>query len=373
MRIIKIHIFIFLFFISLFISTPVQKVKIEEKNGVTIITNPNNPVKLKGEPTSLLFEEDLCLGAEPSAEYMFEELRALRADINGNIIILDWGSNKILVFDQQGSFVRSFGKHGQGPGELAGPSRMRLKNGKEICILDNSNNRISYFSIKGECLLEVSTAKQRVFRAIPDSQGNFYGDFFGFDKKIKYFIVKLDPEFNLLYQVVEIAKNQPPPSGMTPILERLVYCLLPNDQLAWAVTSEYVINIVDLDGKLIRKIKKAYSRKRITEPEKELLIRETFGEDSQAQKMKIYFPKHYYPMYYFCSDDMGRLFVRTYVRNNNNSVKWDVFNHEGYYILSYFLPAEELLMDLKKNKAYVMIRANKEGLPIVKRYQLHWK
>jgi len=350
-----------------------QKVKVEQKNGVTIIQNPNKPVKVKGEPTCLLFKEELSLGIEPNDEYLFESLRALRADNDGNIIILDWGSNKILVFDKQGNFIKTFGKQGQGPGELAGPSRMRLKNGKEICILDSSNNRVSNFSINGECLYEVSTAKHRVFRAIPDSQGNFYGDFFGFEKKIKYFIVKLDPEFNLLYQVAEFAKTQPPPSGMTPILERLVYCVLPDDHLAWAVTSAYVINIVDPNGKLIRTIKKDYSRKKISEKEKELLTRETFGDEPQVQKMKIYFPKYYYPIYYFISDDMGRIFVRTYVRDENNHVKWDVFNQAGYYILTFFHPAEELLMDLKNSQAYIMINANEDGLPVVKRYQLQWK
>jgi hypothetical protein len=49
-----------------------QKIKIEKKDGVTIVHNHKKPAKVPGAPTSLTLEEDLCIGVESGDEdYMF--------------------------------------------------------------------------------------------------------------------------------------------------------------------------------------------------------------------------------------------------------------------------------------------------------------
>jgi hypothetical protein len=350
-----------------------QKVKISEKDGVTIVKNPKKPVHVKGAPSSLIMEEDLCLGDVPSEDYMFEELRSLHVDKDEDMIVLDWGSDTILVFDKQGRFIRSFGRHGQGPGELSGPSRMYIKGGQDICIMDSSNNRIAYYSKQGECLREIQMAKHRVFRTIPDSRGYIYGDNFSIQKSIKYQLIKLDSEFKLLQVVAEFERPLNRARGLNPMLERFVYTVLPNDFLAWAVTTEYAIHFVDPMGKHIRTVQKDYKQRAITEKEQERIIKETYGDESPPAGRNFIFPKHFNPMRYFICDDLGRIYVRTYSRMDNDNIQWDVFDEEGRYILSFFHPGEDLILDIQKNKAYAMIQANEEGLPLIKRYRMRWQ
>jgi len=101
-----------------------QKIKIEKKDDVTIVHNPKEPAKVPGAPKSLTLEEDLCIGLESGDEdYMFAELRSVQVDKDEDIIVLDWKYNVVKVFDKNGKHIRTFGKHGQGPGEIQGPSR----------------------------------------------------------------------------------------------------------------------------------------------------------------------------------------------------------------------------------------------------------
>lgn len=58
-----------------------QEVKIEKKDGVTIVHNPNEPVKKPGAPTSLEFIQDLCIGDSPTDEnYMFSQIGGVMAN-----------------------------------------------------------------------------------------------------------------------------------------------------------------------------------------------------------------------------------------------------------------------------------------------------
>jgi len=353
-----------------------QKIKIEKKDGVTIVHNPKKPAKVPGAPKSLTLEEDLRIGVESGDEdYMFAELRSVQVDEDEDIIVLDWKYNVIKVFDKNGEHIRTFGKHGQGPGEIQGPSRMYLKGGKDIGILDSSNNRFSYYSKEGKCLKETGLGKHAmIFRAIPDSRGFIYGDTFVLDgNSRKDSILKFDPEFNL---VSTIATHEKAFTRLevNPVREGLIYQVMADDRLVWAHTYEYALHIVGPDGKLIKKITKDYNQIKITEKDKGKIIKDMWGDEPPPSGFKIATPKSYPPMYYLLGDDKGRIYVRTYERDSEGKLKWDVFDEEGRFILSFFHPEEDIVFVIKNDKAYSMILESKEkGIPLVKRYKMIWK
>lgn len=353
-----------------------QKVKIEKKDGLTIVYNPKKPTKVPDAPKSLTLKEDLCIGVESGDEdFMFAELRSVQVDEDEDIIVLDWKYNVIKVFDKNGKHIRTFGKHGQGPGELQRPSRMYLKGGRDIGILDSANNRLSYYSKEGECLKETSLGKNaRIFRAIPDSRGFVYGDTFILDgNSRKDSILKFDPEFNVVSTVATLEKVF---TGreLNPVREGFVYQVMADDSVVWAHTYEYTLHVVDLEGKLIKKIIKDYKQIKIAENEKEKIIKDMWGDEPPPSGLKIAIPKHYPPMYYLLSDDKGRFFVRTYERNSKGQLKWDVFDEEGRYILSFFHPEEDIIFVFKNDRAYSMIlESETEGIPLVKRYKMIWE
>jgi len=349
-----------------------QKIKVEQKEGVTIIKNPKVPVTVPGAPKMLVLEEDLCIGRENENEdYMFAALRSVQVDDKEDIIVLDWKFNVIKVFDKRGKHVRTFGKHGQGPGELQSPSRMYLRDGKDIGILDRSNNRFSYYSKEGKCLKEIGIGKYRPIRVIPDSKDFMYGDTFNIGNRIKTDLIKFDSEFNPVMTVSDLERKIQP-GVINPIIERFVYQVMTDDRFVWAKNFKYDLHIMDPFGKLIKRITKEHDPVKITEKEKKKILTQ-YGEQPPPSSIRVEFPKYYPPMYYFLCDEKGRIYVRTYTQDVQGWIKWDVFDEEGRYILNFFHPEEDLLFVIKNDKAYSMIMANEEGIPVIKRYRMAWE
>lgn len=350
-----------------------QKVKIEKKDGVTIIRNPKKPVNLPGAPKALTLEEDLCIGIEEGDEdYMFANLRSVQVDNDENIYVLDAKYIKVKVYDKNGRHIRSFGKAGQGPGEFGWPSRMYMKSDGNIAILDSRTRRFSYYSREGKCLKEINLAEHGSFiSAWPDSRDFVYGtifEFSGTSSKMK--LIKFDADFNRVLNVAELERKFKM-GEINPISYRIAYNVLPDDRLIWIKNQEYCIHIVDTSGKLVKKIYKDYDPVSISKADQERIKEERYS-DGFPPSLKLVFPKKYPAIYYFLSDEKGRIYVRTYARNDEGLLKWDVFDEEGRYILSFFHPEEDILFVIKKNKAYGMIPEDEEGIPRVKRYRMIW-
>jgi len=72
--------------------------------------------------------------------YLYE----LRVDLNKDLIFLDRKGCQILIFDNNGNFLRRFGRKGEGPGEFKFPISITIDN-NNIFVLDFSLKRISKF------------------------------------------------------------------------------------------------------------------------------------------------------------------------------------------------------------------------------------
>jgi len=166
-------IFIMTLFIIFLQLALAQEVKIKTEDGVQVVYNPKKPVSIPGTPTNINVQEDLCIGDEEALEdFIFSQIRSVQVDEEENIYVLDSKEIRIKVFDKNGKPLRTFGKKGQGPGEIQMPTRMYLTPKKEILIYDQGNRRLSFYSLDGKCLREISTAKYFFSRTIPDSKGN---------------------------------------------------------------------------------------------------------------------------------------------------------------------------------------------------------
>jgi len=65
------------------------------------------------------------------------------------IYVVDAGSSRVLVFDDQGRFLRAVGRKGQGPGEFARPTGLALTGDGGFAVADRDNNRIQLFGPDG--------------------------------------------------------------------------------------------------------------------------------------------------------------------------------------------------------------------------------
>jgi len=84
-------------------------------------------------------------------------------------------NDRIQVFDNEGKFVRKFGKKGAETGELDEPSGIVLNSEKEIIVSEYGNNRIQIFDYQGKHLRFIGTGKLwGPYHLCLDEQDNIY-------------------------------------------------------------------------------------------------------------------------------------------------------------------------------------------------------
>jgi hypothetical protein len=70
-------------------------------------------------------------------------------DSLGNLYILDAGNYRISVFDRAGRHLRSFGRQGEGPGELGFPAYMAVSPAGEVAVYDFAPRALVLFDSDG--------------------------------------------------------------------------------------------------------------------------------------------------------------------------------------------------------------------------------
>lgn len=82
----------------------------------------------------------------------FGRIADLEVGEDGSVFVLDGLNRTIRVFGPDGSELPSFGRRGQGPGELEQPSRLLWGPAGNLWVLDLGNVRLTVFSPGGELL-----------------------------------------------------------------------------------------------------------------------------------------------------------------------------------------------------------------------------
>ena len=123
-------IFLFLFVVLLCMTACKSEKwqgRIYTENGVTVIENKGTGLWGMSTAEKIEFVEELVLGVEEGDDHlMFYNLRNLAVDSQSNIYILDGGNHRLIKFDEEGKFIWSTGREGQGPGEFENPGRVYL-------------------------------------------------------------------------------------------------------------------------------------------------------------------------------------------------------------------------------------------------------
>ena len=70
-------------------------------------------------------------------------------DTQGNIYVVDFRQHEVLVFSEDGQYLRHFGQGEQGKGELTEPQGICI-NGDYVYVTEHYNHRVSIFRTSGE-------------------------------------------------------------------------------------------------------------------------------------------------------------------------------------------------------------------------------
>ena len=335
------------------------------KDGEVVVVN--NPKKPQYSADIFSLEEDLAIGGQDSAGFIFSELTSVCLSNDGTINVLDGKEKNVKVFGSDGKFLRTFGRAGEGPGEFRVPIRIYFTSKSEILVVDM--RRLSIFKPNGDHIRDISMAALNFSDVCPDSQGDFFAYLIIRDvSNPRYELRKIDSEFKTLF----VLDSSPTPDlnrdGYNPFFPILRWSALSGGRAICGYAVKYELKIFDAKGQVVRKIEMS-SNSPVSISQKDVEERTAGVPPPILEKMKI--PK-YYPFFrYLATDDEDRIFILTFERPpGRKGYCFDILDAEGRYIVRAVLPG---LMPLIRKGHLYAIEETDEGYPVLKRYKIRWR
>ena len=312
------------------------------EDGVEVIVNHLKPYKIKGEANSLHLTEEFTIDTENDdiAETGLTDIFNFDVDSEGSLYFLNRksGEDFVFKFNQKGNFITSFGRRGQGPGELMSPLHLRADYKDDIVITDIVGKIVS-FSKDGSYKKQVKT-EQSVMQALPLENGNYLANKRIFNPDGNYVeshLLLCGPELEVIKELGKY--NGPSYRGKWGFPEdNFVYCVSEGKIFMGNTESGYEIRVYDLAGNLKRKIRKEFRPVEVTEELKKKTMKELEGSPVAFMMDGIFFHKHCPAFQYFFTDDEGHVFVMTYEESENpREYMYDVFNSSGIFVSRIYL------------------------------------
>jgi len=348
---------------------------IKEQNGVITIKNPKYPVYKKD---ILMLEEELSLGKkEGEKEFIFTRVYSIDIDKEENIYVLDNLSAEVRVFNKKGKFLKVIGSKGQGPGEMQNPHFIQILNNQKLIIWDPATYRFLIFSLEGEYLGKISSAGLS-YPLEPvhwDKKSNLIAFIFPPPVIGGPELVKLNRKLDRLITISTQEKDNSSLERKSKIISPILSCAVFKDNsVIWGNSKRYELQILNPNGKLVKKIIRICKPEKVSEIAKKELLEKFSSRYVAKLGFKPIFPKHF-PFFQDISvDEEGRIFVLTFerVREEERFYYLDIFDSLGRYIGK--APMKMRFSDLcwKKKKLYT-IEKDEEGFYMVKRYNILWK
>ncbi len=362
-----------------------QAAKVETIEGVTYIHNPETPLH---PDKTVSFEQELAIGKfDESKEIPLYKPGIYTVDNAGRIYISDETDMAIKVFDQNGTFLKSIGRKGGGPGEFESIAFMSVLPDGKFLVMDYQSRRTSLFNPNGEYINSYLSLSNigRIYLATDSSytvielrykkepmERELWVKTFDFSgKELVSFGKFSTPEVKTLTMgggAIAMSVPQSPQSIFAGDQERqcLYHCL----------NNKYLIEVYDQNGKLFRKIDRPYQPVAFTsEDAKKFLSRFEARPDSPGAKLarQMELPKVKTVADRLLVDDQGNLWVETNEEREEGEKTlraYDVFNKDGFYDARVWYEFRPGLF--AAGKMYRLAEDEETGMTTVNRYRIVW-
>ncbi|HRD02462.1 MAG TPA: 6-bladed beta-propeller [Candidatus Saccharicenans sp.] len=344
---------------------------IKDEKGITVVRNPAQPIYKKD---IISFEEELQIGsADKSDKYIFSSIDGLDVDDNGHIYVLDSRVAEVKVFSQDGEYLRSIGGRGQGPGEMQRPLFLQITADNELVVHDYATQHFIYFSLDGRFLRQRANWKTE-HPAQPvkiDQQGNLIGlEILAPPPMGGKILRKYNSNFE---QIITLAEKPPDLTARTEynfLRPTFYFDIFANDNIILGHSEKYELDILNPEGKLIKKILKKHRPLRIRDDDKDF-YRERY-ESFIKIGGKLNFPDHFLCFCDLAVDDKGRIFVKTFEREKNRKdvFYFDLFDEEGKYLAKMPIAINLNRDSVWKNGKLYTVETSQEGGPMVRRFKV---
>jgi hypothetical protein len=347
--------------------TPEYPVATEMIKDVTVFTNPDYP--RDGRVAYSLIEE-VSIGEEVGAEeYLLNRPFDLKIDDQDFFYIQDWMDCHILVYDENGRYVRTIGRKGQGPGEFLSPAFFDFSQDGRLFVNDGRNQRITIFDHQGNPLGD--------FRL-----EGFYGgliinksDRIYLQKRSQKKEVEATSELQEVQMITSVYSMNLDGQNMTQLIDIETETVRTQAVEGGSVTVsgprwERFVWALNPEGKLYAGFSKTYQ---ITVLSAEDTEEFRFGREYTpvANEAHIENPRiaEFHPAFYphLVIDGDGNCWIRLFTPADFEGYLYDIFNANGIYIEQTVLPYPLHL--IKDGKAYSLL-ATEFDYPMVKRFRL---
>lgn len=337
-------------------------------DNIQVVTNPNYP---RDGIIKDILEEELSIGLEEGPE-MLNRPRDVKASDDGTIFVLDSGDVNIKVYDKEGTYLRTIGQRGQGPGDFGFLLYIALSSDGRIFIMNSVNRRVTIYNVSGDYLggfpfegnfTEMKTDdKDRIYyskytQKTADEELPVTEDYIEVESIVQIFRNKADGDELYLLGDFEGEKDRVKKmadgGSMAVSSEFMIVWEINREGLLYeGFNQDYTISVFDQDGK------KKLTFGRDYEP-----VIQEFGREDNLRKRTM---PAYDPRIGWVFDEKGNLWVSIF-SENEGEVIYDVFSPQGIYINQVILPCR--ICQIKKGKVYSIV-ATEEGYMTVKRFSL---
>ena len=297
----------------------------------------------------------------------------LSNDDSGNIYTLDPKEIRIRVFNPRGILIESFGFKGQGPGEFRGPAWLKITPKEELVVYDVLNRRFTYLALDGTTVKTLNAKTVPFGKNDIDSKGNVYIHKLGRGLEGHEDLIKLNSSFIHTNTFFSFQKKRTPRRVFNPFPIAYYFTVTQSDKLIWFLSSSYIIHVVDPNSREVMRIIKKHVPIKLTKQDKELLIKTEYSKQQDVFQLEFEFPQYYPVASGVITDDQERIYIRTYEKDDQGSIFYDVFSPEGRYILRFSINEMEEVEVVKDNRLYCKTVSNADGVPLVTRYKLDCK
>jgi len=337
------------------------------------------------EQTAWRAVEEPRLGrADGAGPDVFGMPAALEVDAYGRLYVLEAQAGQVRVFDADGRHVRSFGRQGAGPGELAQPMGMAMApGGAALWVVDPGNSRYSVFDTTGAVRNTIRRASGLAMFPWPgrfDRQGRLWDVAAGADGMAgPPALLRLDPASGHTERFPLPSFKPPQFSGPASIVAPVPYA----PELAWAldadgrlwsgVTDRYRLTLHEPGGGTVRAAERAAAPVPVAASERDSIPAQFKWFTDQGGRVDLSrVPRHKPAFVSIRTDDRGWLWVRPTLPAGESGTAFDVFDPDGRYQGRLALPIQHqdgMPLVIRGDRIYAVVQ-NEAGVPQVARFRL---
>jgi hypothetical protein len=339
---------------------------IVKEGDVTIVKNPKEPIY---KTPILELKEELSIGGpEAVGEAVFTRMGEFIVDDAGNFYIsATRGDDHVRVFDKSGRYVRTIGRHGQGPGEFDGIGPLSFVRATGELVVANLRLRcLTFFNNKGTFLRDLRLQVPNYAVARLDSMGRICAAGSGFEIGKPYYetrIATLTPEGSPASVLARAPGQVKDRIGIG--FPNMSWAFDFYDNLVVGLSEDYEMQVFKAGiYDLFMRIRKEFDPIPISDEE----LRQF--KKPEYSSMPFDFAKLHAAFWNLFTSDRGHLFVATWEKAENGKFIHDVFDKEGRLVAR--MPFKSRGVKIAGDKYYAL-EEDEDGYQYVKRYKVVWK